>query len=236
MAWGPPDPAKKIPPNMAGQVLYLDAMDETARENVALWRLGVLGPLCSAKLEHGDLKACFLAAAQRVYVDPEGHPVQMAARTVEEWYYTYRRHGFEGLKPHTRSDHGISRAIPVEVAELILRAKQEKPRRSINRIIKMLVRAHKVAQGELTRSSVHRLLARFQISGRPVRGPSQERRLFLSDHAGDLWMGDAMHGPLVVAPNGKLCKAYLLSQVDAATGVIHGPVRAQPRASLWGAL
>jgi len=37
-----------------------------------------------------------------------------------------------------------------------------------------------------------------------------ERRSFLPEHAGDLWVGDALHGPLVIAPDGSLRKAYLL--------------------------
>ena len=81
----------------------------------------------------------------------------------------------------------------------------------------MLERARVVRPGELSRSSVHRLLRTQGISGRPVRGPSAERRSFLSEHAGDLWVGDAMHGPKVIAPDGRLRKSYLLSQIDDAT-------------------
>jgi transposase InsO family protein len=44
-----------------------------------------------------------------------------------------------------------------------------------------------------------------------------ERRSFLPEHAGDLWVGDALHGPLVLAPDGTVRKAYLLSQIDGAT-------------------
>jgi transposase InsO family protein len=80
----------------------------------------------------------------------------------------------------------------------------------------MLERAGIVRLGQLSRSSVHRLLAVHAISRRPPRGPGAERRSFLLEHAGDLWMGDAMHGPRVIA-KGKVRKSYLLSQIDAAT-------------------
>ena len=50
-----------------------------------------------------------------------------------------------------------------------------------------------------------------------MRGPSAERRSFLHEHAGDLWIGDALHGPLVLAPDGRVRKSYLLSQLDGAT-------------------
>jgi transposase InsO family protein len=69
---------------------------------------------------------------------------------------------------------------------------------------------------------VHRLLAARGLSARPVRGPAAERRSFLVEHAGDLWLGDALHGPLVVAPDGRVRKSYLLSLLDGATRyVVH---------------
>jgi transposase InsO family protein len=195
-------------------------MDDKDRRAIALWRLGVLGPLVSARLEHGDRQEHLREIAGRAHQMPDGRVVRLSARTIESWYYLHKRGGFEALHPATRADCGQSRAIAPSVAELIVRVKREKPRRSIKRIIRMLERAKKVEPGELSRSSVHRLLQLAGISIRPVRGPSKERRSFLAEHAGDLWVGDALHGPLVIAPGGKLRKSYLLSQIDNATRYI----------------
>jgi len=193
------------------------AMTHDEKRVIALWRLAVLGPLISARLEHGDRRRYFEEAAARTHERPDGRRVRLSARTVEAWYYAYAAGGFAALHPRDRGDQGKSRAIGCEVAEQILRAKREKPRRSIRRIIRMLERAHLVHRGELARSSVHRLLAAHGASARPLRGPATERRSFLHEHAGDLWIGDALHGPLVIAPDGRLRKAYLLSQIDGAT-------------------
>lgn len=192
-------------------------MDAEKRQAVALWRMGVLGPLVSARLCHGDRKGYFDEAAARMHAMDDGRVVKLSARTIESWFYDWRRGGFQALFPRPRGDRGESRAIGAEVADAILRAKREKPRRSIRRIIRMLERAGMVKPGQLKRSSVHRLLKVHGVSARPVRGPSAERRSFLHEHAGDLWVGDAMHGPVVIAPDGKLRKAYLLSQIDGAT-------------------
>ena len=116
-----------------------------------------------------------------------------------------------------RSDCASSRSIPPHVAEQLLRAKQHKPRRSIYRLIRMMERAKLVQPGELSKSSVHRLLAQAGVSKRPARSGTRERRSFLPEHAGDVWMGDAMHGPEVIAPGGKVRKSYMLTQLDAAT-------------------
>jgi len=195
-------------------------MDDKAKRDMALWRLGVLGPLVSARLLHGDREQFFKEIAARVHQMPDGRVVRLSPRTIESWYYAYRRGGFASLSPGPRSDRGQSRAIAPDVAELILRVKREKPRRSINRIIRMLERAKKVARGALTRSSVHRLLKLAGASARPLRGASAERRSFLAEHAGDLWVGDGLHGPLVIAPDGQVRKSYMLSQIDDATRYI----------------
>jgi transposase InsO family protein len=192
-------------------------MDDDERQRIALWRLGVLGPLMSARLEHGDVSGYVRQAAERLHRRPDGLEVRLSESTVEAWHYAYRCHGLAALMPKDRSDKGESRAIRPVVADLLLRAKAEKPRRSIRRLIKMLVRAGVAKPGELSKSSVHRLLAAASMSWRPARAEVQERRSFIREYAGDLWVGDALHGPLAILPDGKLGKSYLLTQIDCAT-------------------
>jgi|RifCSP16_2_1023846.scaffolds.fasta_scaffold29441_2 transposase InsO family protein len=193
-------------------------MDKKTREEVALFRVAVLGPLVGARLEHGDLVAYCREAASRSWEWPGGDVVALSARTIEDWHYQYQSGGFEALFPQQRSDFKESRAIPKELGELILRLKQEKPRRSVKRIIRILERAKKASRGELTKSSVHRLLKAHGASKRPARGPGAERRSFLHECAGELLVGDALHvHHLVLDRQGRPCKACLLSQIDGAT-------------------
>ena len=130
-------------------------MDEDDKRAIAMWRLGVLGPLISARLEHGDRSVYFAEAASRVHQMPDGRLVELSARTIEDWYQQHRKGGFDALLPQTRNDRGHSRAINAEIADLIVRAKHEKPRRSIRRIIRMLERARRVKPGELSRKRSH---------------------------------------------------------------------------------
>jgi len=95
-------------------------MNEEQKTQVALWRLGVLGPLVSAHLERGDRRMLFQEAASRTYEDHEGCRITLSSRTVEAWYYRWVKGGFEALKPRDRSDLGMCRSIPNEIAELIL--------------------------------------------------------------------------------------------------------------------
>lgn len=193
-------------------------MKAEQRRELALWRYSILGPIVSARLEHGDRKQYFADAAERTYQHPSGRTVRLSARTIEDWYYAWLAHGLAGLEPKTRSDAGTTK-LDEALCELLCRAKREKPRRSIRRIITILERAKRVPKGTLTRSTVHRVLARAGLGGRPSRAQTKERRSFLVDHGGDLWMGDALHGPRVLTPYG-LRKSYMLSIMDAATRAI----------------
>jgi hypothetical protein len=156
-------------------------MDDDAKRAIALVRLGVLGLLASARLEHGDWATYFVEAASRRHVmPPDGWVVRRSARTNEARDYHHKHGGFEGLIPDARANKGGSRAIRAEVAEVIVRAKREKPRRSVRRIIRILEFAGLVKRGEFARATVRRVLAAAGLSARPVRGPEAERRSFLA--------------------------------------------------------
>ncbi|MCB9706539.1 MAG: DDE-type integrase/transposase/recombinase [Myxococcales bacterium] len=185
---------------------------------MAIWRMNILGPLVSARLDHGDRRALFEEAAARTYVAPDGRPARPSWRTIERWYYAYRARGLDGLEPRPRADRGAQRAIGDEVAEHLLALRRENPLRSIRTLITAMERARQVVPGSLTRSSVARLLRAHGLAQRPRQLPARERRAFTVEHPGDLWMGDGMEGPPVIGPDGRLhTKPRLLSQIDVAS-------------------
>jgi len=203
---------------MALHAAYVGGMNEKDRQQLALFRISVLGPLVGARLEHGALVELCREAAARTWELPSGAVVELSSRTIEAWYYAYQGGGFAALHPKRRSDADQPRAISEELASLILRLKQEKPRRSVKRIIRVLERAKKVERGALSKSTVHRLLKVHGASRRPVRGPGAERRSFIHEFPGDLWVGDALHVHHPVLDSaGRERKAILLSQIDSAT-------------------
>ncbi len=188
--------------------------------HMALFRYSVLGSLISrAELQRGELKTILEELAARRYDIPGSNNSCLSEKTIEAWYYTWRRGGIEALEPKARSDRGQSKITP-EIQEAILATKRENPRRSINRICRLLETRGTVATGELKRSAVHRLLKAHGLS-RPSGAPSEpeEHRAYVAEHAGDIWYGDVMHGPRV-AMDGGLRKAYLVSLMDDASRLI----------------
>jgi len=202
---------------VAAAFQYDGGMEEKDRLDLALFRYSVLGQLIGSRLEHGDVEKLCREAAERHWQRPDGTVDQIPAATIRNWYYAYRARGFDGLKPKDRRDLGTSDIRP-DLADLVVRAKRERPRRSISRIIRMLQRAQRCRPDELSKSAVHRLLEREGISGRPQRGPAAERRSFIYEFPGDLLIGDALRPRRPVLDSaGRQRKVILFSQIDCAT-------------------
>jgi transposase InsO family protein len=187
---------------------------------MALFRFSVLGSLVSrAKLERGELKTILQDLAARDYNIPSSRNSRLSEKTIEAWYYAWRRDGIEGLTPKPRSDRGQSKLAP-EVQAAILTAKRENPRRSIRGIRRLLESRGTVAKDELSRSTIHRLLQAQGLSR--IEGSAsepEEHRAYVAEFAGDIWYGDVMHGPRVPM-GGSQRKAYLVSLMDDASRLI----------------
>ncbi len=187
--------------------------DNDRRKGWALWRFSVLGPLISARLEHGDRRALVKEASARFHQAPDGVLRRIPQRTIENWFYAWRKGGLDALEHVDRSDRGRTH-IRGELQDLLLTLKRENPRRSIRRLIKILVRLKKAGAGELTKSSVQRFLKHHGLSKRASE--PRERRTFRHREPGGFWMGDVLHGPRVIA-EGRLRKSYLIAFIDSAT-------------------
>lgn len=185
------------------------------RTRWALWRFSILGPLVSARLEHGDRRALFEEIAGRTHISPDGSAKVFSRRTIEAWYYVWKKNGLEGLKDCPRSDLGKT-SIRVELREKLVVLKRENPRRSIPRLIKILERTGDAEKGELSKSAVQRFLRLEGLSGRAGDAEPVERRSFRHPEPGDLWMGDVLHGPVVLS-EGRLRKSYVIAFIDSAT-------------------
>lgn len=189
-------------------------------EQIALFRHGVLGSLISRnKIERGELKKLIREAASKDYDIPGSVHTRVADKTIEEWYYKYRREHLDGLRPKVRKDQGLSK-LSLDIQETIITLKKENPKRSIDSIIEILLSKGVAAKGEVSRSSVHRLLKQHGISR--MSGSSslpEEFRSFETQHANQIWYGDVMHGPMLMI-DGRMRKVYLVSLMDDASRLI----------------
>ncbi len=186
----------------------------------ALFRLSVLGALISREsLQRGELQQIIGELAQQSYNIPDSRRTYIGEKTIESWYYDWKRDGIEGLMPKERNDRGLSKLTP-EIQEAILNAKRDNPKRSIRMIKQLLEGSGVAAKGVLSRSSIHRLLQTNGIS-RMIGSASllEEKRSFCTEFAGSIWYGDVLHGPSIPTHKG-MSKVYLVSLLDDASRLV----------------
>ena len=192
-------------------------------EAVALFRYGLIADLLHLPPGHRRLQALLREKADREYEIPGSARRRVAAETLRDWLYAYRRGGFDALKPRSRRDTGHTRALPQAVADHLCALKEAHPAFSVAMLIDT-ARQQQLVPPEvvLAPATVHRLFSRHGLMAQPTGEPtSKDRRRFAFDAPNELWMSDVMHGPTVIDPDDRRRhRTYLIALLDDATRII----------------
>lgn len=192
-------------------------------ETVALFRYGLIADLLHLPPGDRTLHARLRAKAEREYEIPGSARRRVAAETLRDWLYAYRRGGFEALKPRPRRDTGHTRALPQAVADQLCALKEAHPAFSVAMLI-ATARQQQLVPPDLVLApaTVHRLLSRQGLMARRADEPTtKDRRRFAFAAPNELWMSDVMHGPSVHdGADRRRHKTYLIALLDDATRLI----------------
>ena len=189
-------------------------------------KMRVLGALEYA--EGKTLKQRYQSVAAMGFKDEEGHSHQFTWRTIQTWWYWYRKNGM--VMPPQRADKDCARKVsPEECLSAINKALPTIDKNQpLN--IQALYRAC-IEQGHLQRSRIapntfRRHVNNFDLLkdvGDMSQSPQKRMRLaFAKAHANDMWQVDTLHGPYVTI-EGKPLKTFLLCFIDDCSRIIaHG--------------
>lgn len=197
-------------------------MEETLREQIALFRYGVIAELVNQPPAPRDKEKRLCALTQKEWSIPGSRRTRIGRSTVRDWIELYQTHGFEGLKPGRRADAGRSRAIPEEVQELLLKLRAERPGASLDSLIRAVHLSARAAPAlRLSRSSVHRLFAAQAQPAPEASTAEPDAVAFTFPHVNDLWTSDLMHGPRLLVPGRRDGgKSYLYAFLDDASRMV----------------
>lgn len=189
--------------------------EQDDRTKEALFRYGLLAPLITKALRRGELKRLLRDLAEQTWTDSYGYPRKVAAKTLEEWLYRYRRGGLDGLAPHPRTDLGVVRALAPELVALILDMKREDPGRSAPLIKRELELAGRLRVGQVHVATIRRVLARAGLSGPALELARPARHRWQAERANALWQADAVHGPALFDPaSGRPIRVKIFGLID----------------------
>lgn len=199
-------------------------MRKKSYESEGLYRFQIIAPLLTGVFARGEQKKKLQEVSSKFYEHAERGWEKFAYKTIEEWYYNYRRYGMSGLEKNIRSDCGKSRSISSEIGELIIVMKKENPQRSVRQILKELILAGKIRPKEIRRSSVYRLLSQHKIEIQKYRKDTVEKRKYEFQFSNECWQSDVKHaGYFYLEGFRSKKKLYLFAFLDDASRIIpHG--------------
>ena len=166
-------------------------------EAVARFRAEVIGHLVRADLARGQLK-CELETLSDQTFRPPGSKVtrRYGFSTLERWYYAYKNHGLDGLRPKPRSDRGHAHRLTEAQRELICEIRRAHPTASVPLILDTLVRQGRLAEDAVSPSTIRRMFRRRGLTrqtGLEIHEAPQRLR-WEAEAPFSLWHGDVCHG------------------------------------------
>ncbi|MBN4067861.1 transposase [Alkaliphilus transvaalensis] len=195
-------------------------MNDEIRQKIGLFRYSILAPLISGTYDNASSnKAFFRDAAKRTYTNPRGVDTILSATTIERWYYSYQRDGFDGLIPKRRNDTGMSRKLDEDMMEQINYLKKEYPRIPATLIHQKLISNGTVINGEISLSTVNRYVN--QLNQLNMHTNNKDMRRYERAHINEVWCGDSSVGPYLRL-NGKKQKVWIIAMIDDASRMITG--------------
>ena len=193
---------------------------EDRRTEIALFRYTLILPCVRGEYPPGGKQELRERIIGRHYDFPHSSRSTVSASTLARWERLYRKDGFDGLKPKPRSDRGRSRSISGETLDRAETLKREQPRRSARSIIKILSldRTNPIPEGRIAPRTLRRHLALRDATSAQLLNEQRPKpyRRFERKHFGDLWQGDAMHGPYLPDPAnpGEQRQVFLFAFID----------------------
>lgn len=144
---------------------------------------------------------------------PDENGDYYAKRTLEDWWYAYKKGGFEALQPRTRSDQGQNRTLDETTAQWIIEQVTQDPLIPVK-----VLYAHWQEQGRQlpSVSVIYRHLRQQGMdraslrAGRLEHGPT---KAFEAQGVNDLWMVDFSPGP-TLRGTGKAMPTHLCVLID----------------------
>lgn len=190
-------------------------MDEKTRESIALFRYGLISPLLNDVVNAKDY---LTKQAARTHKVPGYGEKQVAAKTIQDWLSTYRKSGFEGLKPRKRHDHGQSRRLLPDQQDHIIALRRQTPDMPVTVFYEQLIKNGEIRASEVSYSTVRRLVNKHGLTDQS-QASSPERKRFSHDKINVLWQADLSHGPYVPI-NGKKKKTFLIAFIDDCSRLV----------------
>lgn len=179
------------------------AVREDRCRDVGLLRYSLIRYAADPALSKAERGALVRALADAEHVGLDGRPMTVGRSTLDHWIRAWRAGGFDALVPRAPV---VEPRTPPGILALAESLKRELPGRTAAQVRQVMLTASGSAPSERT---LQRHFARLGLNTRPDGSSPRAFGRFEASRPGELWTGDALHGPLI---SGR--RAYLLAFID----------------------
>ncbi|MEI3615049.1 helix-turn-helix domain-containing protein, partial [Pseudogracilibacillus sp. SO30301A] len=161
-------------------------MNEKTREEIALFRYGLIAPLLNGQVKP---KEYFEEMEGKIHTIPHYGERKVATKTLQEWLLHYRRNGFDALKPKRRSDRGGARRLSPDDKDHILELRKKSLHMPVSVFYEQLIAHGEITKNQVSYATINRLLKKHKLAGRNHMSfhPEKERKRFAYDTVNILW-------------------------------------------------
>ena len=182
---------------------------ERARR-VGLFRYELIQEVIDPALTARQRGALVRELAARTHTGPFDEPVRVSRHTIDRWVRWWRAGGFEALVPRPAR---VEPRTPAEVLAVAAGLKRENPARTAAQVARILRAQSGWAPSDRTLQRLfERLALEHGLAGPDGRDGAAAPAVFgrfEADRCNELWVGDALHGPIVAGR-----KTYLFAFLD----------------------
>ena len=194
-------------------------MDEILRNQIALFRYGIIAPLVTkGETTPQERGSFFRDAATKQYRHPDGRFVSVSVDSIYRYYRKYTSGGFDALKPSGRSDVGKTRKLNDDIISQIIYLHKEYPRLPCTLIYQKLLDNGTITKETVSLTTVTRYISNIKKS---EVLPGKEMLRYEVQHINEVWYGDSSVGPYLRYGN-KRIKTWVIALIDDASRMIVG--------------
>lgn len=178
---------------------------------VALFRYALIREAADPALSTRRRGRLVREIAAGSHTHPDGTQITVGRSTLDDWIRAWRAGGFEALKPKPRA---LSPKVPADVLHLAEALKREDPGRTAAHVCELLAASVGWSPNERT---IQRHFRRIGMSRQSLTSGARALGRFEASRPNELWVGDALHGPIVVSR-----KAILFAFLDDHSRLVPG--------------
>lgn len=194
-------------------------MTDNEKNEIALFRYGLIAELVSGSAKYQNRNEYFRTKALNSPFNVGNKTFKVSEKTIERWFYTYKRLGFEALKPRNRNDSGKTRKLDDEILAVIEQYITNHPRMPATMIYEALISNHYITIDEVSCSTVTRYVTKIKNKKEIINHSEMKR--YEASHINDIWCCDTTYS-FKLTVNGEKKRMYIIGIIDDASRMIVG--------------